>query len=413
MPRPIQLSKQQARRFLLAHHQLLPPRRLRGKQGVMDYVRHVNCIQYDPINVVGANPHLVLQARVRGYRPEMLENLLYRERVLVDGFDKVMSIYPVEDWPYFARHRKRLPKRYYENGLAAEAVKLMERVRAELEARGPLSSLDLEEDERIDWWWGNHARAARVALDILFLAGEIVVHHRVGTRRYFELAERALREGYYGSGDPHASIDAYQDWHVQRRVGGLGLAHPGAGEHWGGMLGMKSGERRTALKRLVEDGALVQAQVEGLENKELYMRNSDLPLLDKVSGEQQPKAGAAILGALDNLMWDRKLVRMVFDFDYVWEVYKPAAQRKYGYYVLPVVYGEAFIGRFDPAFDREGKVLTIQKWWWEAGADIGDEAMLGALGACFRDFGDYLGAVEIVLGEAAGKDKVLREAVKF
>ena len=105
MPSPVVINKAHARRFLLAHLRLLPPRKLRGKQGVLDYIRHVNCIQYDPINIVGQNPHLVLQSRVGGYKPAMLDALLYGDRQLVDGFDKQMSIYPVEDWPQFAYHR--------------------------------------------------------------------------------------------------------------------------------------------------------------------------------------------------------------------------------------------------------------------------------------------------------------------
>src|SRR3972149_5915311 len=180
----------------------------------------------------------------------MLDELLYEDRALLDGFDKVMSICPVEDWPYFARHRTELPKRYYQNEMASDAVKLIEGIRLELASKGPLSSLDFEENGRMQWWWGSNARAARVALDILFLGGEVVVHHRVGTRRYFDLAERVLLDGLHAGADPHLSFEAYKDWHLQRRVGGLGLAHPAAGEHWGGMLGMKSGARREALKRL-------------------------------------------------------------------------------------------------------------------------------------------------------------------
>jgi uncharacterized protein YcaQ len=107
-PPELTITRRQARRFLLAHLRLLPPRKLRGEQGVLDFVRHVNCIQYDPINVVGQNTDLVLQSRVHGYKPAMLTALLYKERKLLDGVDKQMSIYPVEDWPYFAISREDL-----------------------------------------------------------------------------------------------------------------------------------------------------------------------------------------------------------------------------------------------------------------------------------------------------------------
>jgi uncharacterized protein len=136
MPNPIVIRKDHVRRFLLWHLRLRPPRKLRGKQGALDYIRHVNCIQYDPINVVGQNPQLVLQSRVRDYKPAMLDALLYKDRKLLDGFDKQMSIYPVEDWPCFAYYRERMVKGYMESEQTAVAAKLVQPVRNQIEARG-------------------------------------------------------------------------------------------------------------------------------------------------------------------------------------------------------------------------------------------------------------------------------------
>jgi len=196
------ITRQQGRRFLLAHLRLLPPRMLRGEQGVLDFVRHVHCIQYDPINVVGQNTDLVLQSRVRDYTPAMLASLLYRERKLLDGVDKQMSIYPVEDWPYFAISREEMGDKFAHHESTAKAAKLLDWVRDEIRRRGPLSSMDLEDDTRIDWWLANTARAVRIAMDILFVGGETVVHHRVGTRRYFELSQRVLSPRLHQARNP-------------------------------------------------------------------------------------------------------------------------------------------------------------------------------------------------------------------
>ena len=106
-------------------------------------------------------------------------------------------------------------------------------------------------------------------------------------------------------------------------------------------------------------------------------------------------------------MWDRSLLRWVYDFDYVWEVYKPAAQRKYGYYVLPVLYGDRFVARFDPAFDKKTRKLTISNWWWEEGVQP-DEAMQAAIAASFGGFMGYLDASSIQLGEEVAREKPLR-----
>lgn len=413
MPKaPLTITKEHARRFLVLHHRLAPPRRLQGKQGLLDYLRHVNCIQYDPINVVGQNPHLVLQSRVKGYKPSMLDEALYGDRHLVDGFDKVMSIYPVEDWPYFKRYRERMGKHYTNHESTVSAKKLMKWVLSEIRTRGPLSALDLEEETRMEWWWGNNARAARIALDILFIAGEVVVHHRVGTRRYFELTDRAIPAGLHAAANPHKDHRSYLRWHVLRRVGGLGLASPaGGGEHWGG-LDSKGDQKRKALAELEDAGEIIRVIVENQDKQYYYIRRTDLPTLEAAAKPLRGKQGAALLAPLDNFMWNRDRLEALFDFFYRWEVYVPEAKRQYGYYVLPVLYGDRLIARMDPAFDRAGGAFTIKNWWWQKGVDKKDEAMLAALQDCVAAFAKYLGARDVKLGEAIKRDKVLREATR-
>jgi len=407
MPNPIVIDKAHARRFLLGHLRLLPPRQLHGKQGVLDYIRHVNCIQYDPINVVGQNPHLVLQSRVRGYRPAMLNALLYEDRQLVDGFDKMMSIYPVEDWPEFAAYRELMVSGYTERGPAAEASKLVERVRSEIELRGPLSSLELEDETRVNWWLAGSVRTVRIALDILLYGGQTLVHHRVGTRRYFELAERLLPSALIKAPQLHTSPEAYLEWHVLRRAGGLGLVDQRVTGKFGGMVGWSGGRIKAAIARLAEKGWLVPVVIEELSARRFFVRRDDLPALEVAAESYYSEQGAALIAPLDNMMWDLNLVQMLFGFHYAWEVYKPADKRNYGYYVLPVLYGDRLVARLDPAFDRAGRVLTIKNWWWEAEVDKEDEAMLAAIKDCLAAFGEYLDAQQIRLGLDARHAKVV------
>lgn len=368
---------------------------------MLDYVRHVNCIQYDPINVVGQNSHLVLQSRVRGYKPAMLDALLYRERKLVDGFDKQMSIYPVEDWPHFAYYRERMLKRYMESAHTAAAAKLLKRVRKEIEARGPLSSLELEEDTRMDWWLTDSVRAARIALDMLLYGGETVVHHRVGTRRYFELSERVLPAKLIKAAKRHASHDDYLEWHVFRRARGVGLVDLRITAKFGGMVGWQGGRIRAAIMRLAQKGRLVPVAIKELPRQRFFVRRDDLPALEAAAKNYRSKHSAALIAPLDNLMWDANLVQMLFGFNYTWEVYKPAEQRDYGYYVLPVLYGDRFVARMDPEFDRARRAFNVRNWWWERDIDKRDQAMLAAIGECLAGFGKYLGANEIRLGGLA------------
>lgn len=406
----IQVSAAQARRFLLAHHRLLQPRKLAGKQGALDFVRFVNCIQYDPINVVGQNPHLVLQSRVRNYKQSMLSELLYEDRSLVDGFDKVMSIFPKEDWPFFADYRAHMGDRYLKSERSSKATKLMNWVRTEIQTRGPLSSIELEDETRVESWFGNPGRASRLALDILFLSGEIVVHHRVGTRRYFDLSQRTLGKKIHAARDPHASEQAYMDWHVLRRIGSLGLARPVGNDHWGGIIRWRGDSVRNGLARLHGRGEVARVGVEGLRDP-LYIRQSDLPALHAAAKASRLKAGAAFLAPLDNFMWDRNTIEALFNFYYRWEVYVPEPKRVYAYYVLPVLYGERLVARLDPAYDRTTQTFAINNWWWEKGVNKKDEAMLAAIQDCIADFAKYLGAKKVVLGAKIKRDTGLKAAV--
>ena len=414
LPAELSISKEQARLFLARHHRLLPPRKLVGKQGVIDYVRHVNCIQYDPINVVGQNPHLVLQSRVKGYKPAMLDEALYSERKLIDGYDKAMSIYPIGDWPFFARYREHMGTLYASHESTVKAAKMMKWVKKEIEARGPLSSLDLEDETRMEWWLSGSTRAVRIALDILFTSGEIVVHHRAGTRRYFDLSKRLVPRKYHNGRELHSDAQSYMDWHVLRRIGSLGLARYRNAGQWEGLqrwMRLEGSSRRVANLRLLEQGGIVRVEVEGMERQEVVMHRADLPELENVK-KSRIKQGAAFIAPLDNLMWDRDLLEQLFDFFYRWEVYVPAPKRRYGYYVLPVLYGDRLIARLDPAFDRARKTFTIQNWWWQPGVDKKDGAMLIALQDCVKDFVKYLGASDVKLGDVIKKDRLMKEVIR-
>ncbi len=391
----VKLTRLQARRFLLAHHSLWPPRKLKGKQGVIEFVRSVGTIQFDPINVVGRNADLVLQSRVRGYMPEMLHEILYEDRKLLDGFDKVASIYETAVWPYFKRRRDRMRA---EHGQPSNpAMKIADQVIELIREEGPKSSIDFKSGETIRWNWGVNTSLPRACLEVLYAMGEVVVYDRVGTRRYFDLAERALPRDVFAAGDPNASVDDYRAWHVLRRIGGLGIANPAAGDWWLGMNQVKAPQRNSTISRLVARGELAVIEIEGIPNRTFLHRAEDMSTLDRVKRGRPPKPQAAIIGALDNLMWDRNMLRWVFDFDYVWEVYKPAAQRRYGYYVLPILYGNRFIARMDPSFDRKRRELTINNWWWEDGIEVSGE-MQAALAKCLQEFMRYLQADRVALG---------------
>lgn len=387
MSKNIQLAKQTARRFILASQGLYPPRAWQGKRGAKSFLNQVRSIQFDPINVVGRNPDLVLQSRVRDFRPAMLDELLYTDRILVDNWDKMASLSLAEDWPYFSRHRERMEEMF---GVPSEVVmSLAPTVLDQIRRQGPQCSLDYKFEEKTDWAWGP-TRVTRASLEGLFKMGMLGVHHRVNNRRYFDLMENLQPAELLEMEDPNQSREDYQRWHMLRRIGALGLAHPNGGEQWGGMIGIKTPQRRTILDELLDNGQVLAVEVEELPGDLFYFRREDKKILNRIMNEE-PAREAAFIAPLDNLLWDRKTVNRIFDFSYMWEVYKPEAKREYGYYVLPVLYGDQLVARLDPEFDKKTRVLTVNNWWWEDGIQM-DQNMAEALTRCMRDFLTYLDA---------------------
>jgi uncharacterized protein YcaQ len=395
----LRITNEQARRFILAHQSLWPPHELEGTGGILDYIHRVGCIQFDPLDIVGRNPELVLQSRISDFQPVMLQGLLYEDRELVDGWDKNMSIYGVRDWPYFRRRREAARREVEERSGPVTAI--LDQVRQAIEDRGPSSSIDLDHNQIVDWHWGP-TRLARVALENMWSWGELIVHHKVRTRKVYDFAHRHIPADVLSTSDPNTTEEQYQDWHILRRIGSVGLLwNKSGGDAWLGIHGTKSKERTTALTRLLTQGKVVEVRAEGVEPP-LYMRSEDRTALDKTLQSDAPPPHASILAPLDNLLWARELVEQLFGFSYTWEVYKPVAEREYGYYVLPVLYGDRFVARFEPARDKRSGALVVKGWWWEPGVTPSSE-MHASLRDCFERFLRYLGAGSIAIDNKVSK----------
>jgi len=379
------------------YQHLYPPRRLRGKEGILSYIRKAGCIQFDPLHVAGHNHELVLQARVGDFTSRMLTRLLYQDRTLLDGWDKNMSIYPIKDWPCFRRGRAG----FVQSASYRQAASAIPQVRRALTERGPLSSLDLDIDGKVDWWWAP-AKLSRAALESMYFAGEVVVHHKVHTRRVFDLAHRLIPADILNAPDPNPTEAAYHDWLVLRRIGSVGLLWDRPGDAFLG-TGLKSAARHAAFARLQEAGVIRRVQVEGLEHP-LYTPSNAMALLEEIMEGGEPSPQAAFLAPLDNMLWDRRLISALFGFDYKWEVYTPVTQRAYGYYVLPVLYGDRFVARCEPVRDRKTKTLTLKNWWWEDGVRP-SKRMGAALSRCMKKYVWFMGVERLVLGDGAAAMK--------
>ncbi|CAN5725217.1 hypothetical protein BH18CHL1_BH18CHL1_08490 [soil metagenome] len=368
----LHIDRATARRFFVARHGLSPPRSVpAGREGVLAVFQRLGSIQFDPLGVAGRNHDLVLHARVRDYDPAWTEELLYDDRRLFEAYNKGLSLLPVDELPWF-RHTWDRHHEIYRAGVfvrhAAAVEHVMERIRAE----GPLSTIDFERRPPVDWAWGPTGEI-RAVMEALAEAGVLGLARRNGNRRYYDLLER-LFPGELLAHRPsvreqvrHRLLSRYRG-HGLLGAGGQAELFLGTGPARPDPTQPDRPARTELLAELVASGELVAVEVEGVRGRRFVLRDEVDALTEAANPTPTtPAPGVAFLAPLDQLVWDRDFLRRLFDFDYVWEVYVPEAKRRWGYYVLPILFGDRLVGRLEPRIDRQAGVVRILGTWWDPG----------------------------------------------
>ena len=390
--------------------------------------RRLGSIQFDPIEVAGRNHDLVLLARVAGYRREMTDRLLYEERTLFETYNKGLSLVPTAELPWYRINWDRA-RFQHKAGAFGEHAALVEELLDRIRTTGPMSSIDIAPRAAIKWSW-RPTNQVRALLEALADAGILGLSRRDGNRRVYDLVERLFPAELLERVLPPRERFRHMLLSRYRAHGLLGLT--GTQELWlgtslwagathgfeGDDLPVAAAGRRALHADLVEAGELIPVKIEGIRG-ERYLLAEGMPLLAQAErevaageppGRSQP--GVAFLGALDPLIWDRDFLGALFDFDYLWEVYIPAAKRRWGYYVLPLLFGDRLVGRIEPRIERKSKELRIVGLWWEDGfdplaADGFAEAFAAALAAH-----QAFGGVERVVWPALARHRPFVKAVR-
>ncbi|MCL2198476.1 MAG: winged helix DNA-binding domain-containing protein [Defluviitaleaceae bacterium] len=340
------ISNQQARYFLLLKHGLIGEHKFQGKQGVMDYVKQTGCIQYDPIDICGRNAELTLHARVKGFTKQTLYDLLYKDRLLLDYPDKNTAIIRTEDWPYFERSRTAARNRAAEH---PELKALMEQTIAQAREKGAVSPDDIKLYSDFEWRayivWSSGKNLSSSVLEQLYGTGDLIIHHKKGTRKFYDLSEKHIPKSLLTAPDPLPGEPEYLKWRMQRFIGAVGMLRPQLPNT---IWNIKAELRNKIFAELLEEGKIAAVTVEGIKSP-LYLLTKDLPIMEAAQNPNAHPPRCEFLAPLDCFLWDRKIIKDIFNFDYTWEIYTPAAKRKYGHYVLPILLNDRLIGRIDAA----------------------------------------------------------------
>ena len=397
---PITISKQTARRFILGKQGLWPGRRWKGKKGTAQAIHECEAVQLDPLNVVARSQDLVLHSRVLDYKPKYLYEVAYKDRQFFD-YGGWLAMYPMKELPYWRVHMEKRSHDKRIEGFVLSHEELFEQVRAELRARGPLGNRDLD-GNKVGSWNYRGRKDTSLALFDMWLSGELMMHHRDGFSRVYDFRENIAPKEF----DYVATEKEAEEFFTRKAVAFVGLKREGnmrAELNYYLRRDYSKVEMMSLLDRWKEAGVFMQVQVEG--EREIYITLSEdissLEVLEKgkVPKDWKPKETTTLeevtfLASLD-IVSARGRAKKLFDFDYVWEVYVPAHKRRWGYYVLPILYGDDLVARLDPKLDRMTMTLEIKGFWHEEDAPVKDPEFANALAKGLIRFAKFVEAKKI------------------
>lgn len=331
-----------------------------GTRQLNDALRRMSVLQIDSVNVFARSHYLPLFSRLGPYDTADLDRLLFGRRPrYVEYWAHVAAFVPAPDRPLFAFRMAEFRRKYESDpdGWVGRHRDVVDWVRAELAARGPLRPAEIERDVRRSprggWWeWD----VVKEALEFLWLFGEVAIAGRRGFERRYGLAVDVLGEELAGREVPRP--EAIREL-VRRAARAYGVATAAdLADYW---RIRDRGAILTAIADLVAEGELIPVTVDGWTTAGRPAR----AWLHRDARVPRTVDAAAILTPFDPMVWFRDRAERLFDFAYRIEIYTPAARRRFGYYSLPVLVDDAIVARVDLKADRPAQTLRVQSAWWE------------------------------------------------
>ncbi len=360
------IGPRDASRWLVEHLGLAAHRPERGPAGVRAMLDALGAVQLDPLDAIGTNADLVALARVRGIRKgDVYAAILPRHGF--EHFAKERCLLPARAYPYYRDRAIETP--WWRSGERAQRVApdALEAVLSEVRARGPLAASELSDRGRVtplDWsGWKGTSSAAKMALEMLWTRCAVVVAGRRGRDKVYDVPERALPDHHDARRE-----EAFERWALLERVRGAGLLAETTSPSWSMLCHARGGR---LVDEAIEDGKIERVRVAGRSTRYLA------PAGFREARKRRLDDAMRILGPLDPLLWDRALVRQAFGVDYVWEVYKPAPLRRWGWYVCPLLHRGRLVGKLEA--EIAGGTLVVKALWVEAGEALDEDALATAL----------------------------------
>ena len=396
----ISISLETARRFILGKQGLWPGRRWRGIAGTEAAMRAMEHLQLDPLQIVARSQDLKLHSRVLDYTPGLWEEVAYTQRKFFD-WGGWLAVRPMDELP----HWRVIMRRGRENAHWMEEARThaaaIDEMRQLLRERETVSNRDfaMKQRVRVDSYRGRKDSA--IALYYLWRIGEVMVHHRERFERVYTLAEHVAPAHLLTESD-EAEAERY---FIKKEIAFNGLLGLLKLASIGDLLQRKVNlaEVKALYEKMLADGELMMVKVESWKEPR-YALAADAPLIADVDAGRIPKGWKPLettteqevlfLAPLD-VVSARGRAKILFGFDYIWEVYKPLELRKWGYYTLPILWGDDLVARADLKLDRTTNTLVLCGFWLEEARTGKDAAFAEALANGVARFMTFVGAAKL------------------
>jgi len=356
----IQISLKSARQAAL-NAQLLDkiPQFPDGKESVLQIIDTLGYVQIDTITAVQRAHHHTLWNRCPGYKLEMLHELQAKDKAVFEYWGHALSILPMSDYRFYLSCMESFhhPSGKWERDRLEKYGHLMKPAYERIREEGALQCKDFETlpKPKSDQW--THPKPVKAALELLFWQGKLMISERRNNQRVYDITERVLPDNIDLS---YPSEEELGEFLIRRALSAYGIAK--TKEIVDHIHAAKREIIVKSLSDLTEAGEVIKVKLEGDDKTDYYM----LPdTLEKTSQSDQQSKRVILLSPFDNLIIQRDRTKRLFGFDYALECYVPPAKRKYGYFVLPILWGDRIIGRLDPKVDRKKRTLIINNLYFE------------------------------------------------
>ena len=377
----MRLSLDQARRMALSAQGFTEPK-VRGRVDVRHFrkvLKRLGVVQLDSVNVFARTHYMPFFSRLGPYDRDALDRWLWRSGDVFEYWAHEASLLPVEDHPLFrfrmeaGWHWERLER------MLEERPDLLDQIEAEVAEKGPLRTAHLTDPgDRPSpgmWNWSD----GKVALEALFLVGRVTTAYRENFVRYYDITSRVIPAQVLAMPTPDA--ESAQAELLKKAARALGV---GTYDDLADYYRIRGPKARPLIEKLVADGDLIEAQVEGWDRAAYVHPGAVIP---------RRVEGSALLSPFDSLVWHRPRAERLFGFRYRIEIYTPAPKRVYGYYVLPYLLDGRLVARVDLKSDRKSGRLQVKGAFAEEDVDL--PAVATSLAADLERTAEWLGLAEV------------------